>query len=233
MDRLSPEDTALYAKPRHPDFDDMWARHFKLVYWWSGKLAKVFNGNNYRYSSRDFLGYLTIRFNACLWKYDPNVSKFTTYYSSRMIIGAASMVLRYESEYNSMKKTRREMTDADSRVVDMTREFHENEYYLYRVPENNDWSDEMLDLLGGITWRDESCKNLTIQDAAWMFLMRGVSPRNQGVMEMRYRHDKTMQECANQFNITKQRIEQIESRTKRMILDKLEKLEPVRKLFFG
>lgn len=230
--KLYIDDTVMYSMGRHPDFDKMWEENRGIVFWWSRRLARIFNSathSRFKYHYGDFLGYLTIRFNYCLYNHDPIKSRFVTYFSSRMIVDIKAKVLRYESESEAVRVGRREARPGDIKISQMNREFHESDYHLYRVPQNDTWSEEMLDLLASMA----PTKNLPVQQAAWEFLMLGVKERNRHLLEMRWIHGRTLADCAAQFNITKQRAEQIESTTKRKIKERLEKLEPVRKLFFG
>ena len=66
-------------KPRHPDFDEAWAEHQRMLYWAATKVSKILGGK-----AENYWGILVIRFNTCLWGWNKRKGSFSTYFMKRI-----------------------------------------------------------------------------------------------------------------------------------------------------
>lgn len=228
------DELAVIRAPRHPDLDLYWDLHHRFLWWWANRLSKYFNlkwfntlrtprskHGRRRWLPEDFMGYLVIRLNYVLRWYDPS-RNFTTFFSTNIVGDAWRMVIRQDAEKTSLNYSKKMASLEEWKDSYKNREFYESDFFMYRVPENESWAEEMVDLLGGGD-----------QSAAWNKITEGLSPRAKTILEMRFKHGNTLQDCAVQFGITKERIRQVEAQSLASLRHRLEKLEPVRRLFYG
>lgn len=207
--------TTPFRRERHPQFDEYFETHQKLFWWWSNRIARILNRavRRLKWSNQDFIGWLVIWFNDCLFRFDPKVAKFTTFFSNRIL----SQVIRHVVQKDCETKPTLE-TYANYKQSLQYKHYHESGNRLYRIAVNNDWTEQILELLG---------------DDPFTFLTRTMKDRYKTVLELRYKHGKTLKEIGDLLGVSKQRIEQIENRALGSIRLKLIQLEPVRELFFG
>lgn len=64
---------------RHPDFENAWKLHSRLVWWAARRMANRYGGE-----PEDYVGQLTLRLNRCLYGYDQNNGRMTTYFLSHI-----------------------------------------------------------------------------------------------------------------------------------------------------
>lgn len=216
--------------PRHPDFDRYWDSHGGYVYYLANLMAKSLNrraeelypnrGRPFR--GADFVGVLTTRLNYCLHRWNPDKGALTTYLHKRFRAFAFTHFLRYESEYWAAQHWN-ERNGHDVKVESAeSREFHESEYFLYRVPDEFDstWAQDVVDLF-------ESPIHL------WEFLAKGVPERSVNVMLWYYRDGRTYESIGESLGISKERVRQILEATKVNFRFKIVKLDSFRRLFAG
>lgn len=216
MMRKDISDTAMFQAERHPDFDKAWADHEMLIYWWANRLTWIMNrawGGKKHWCAEDFYGYLTIRLNYILHHYDPDKGTFATLFSYSIVKHVLRSVIEMDTEPKTIK-----MLLVDQEEAQRNKAYHESDYFMYRIPENESWAEQILELCGPDPWE---------------FLMRNVPPRSKTIIEMLYRCHVPWEAVAKEFGVSRTRIGQIVLTTKKRIRDRLEKLELVRELFYG
>lgn len=82
---------------KHPKFDYYWEANKAFVYSQAKKLGSIFHQD-----PKELLGTLTIRFNGCLWSYQPEKSKITTYFAKFLRTYVLESFLRKDSELMDM-----------------------------------------------------------------------------------------------------------------------------------
>ena len=201
---------------RHPNLDRHWNKHKGLVYHWAKKLRTWYGGQR-----EDYLGYLMIRFNNCLNHYDSKAGcRFSTYFSRLIGDGVLRDFLRYESEswavYVAIRRRRYndpEKFAAEEHMGVATFNAYEVENYLYRIPPRDD------------DYLDEVLKLFESRAALWVFLCRGMDWRNREIVEKRYLLGQGLEEIAEAYSVTKQRIEQILGKSLDNIKERLGPIE--------
>lgn len=212
-------DTRLFQMERHPDFDAEWAVKEKLVWWFAQKLARIVNANITSHGKRkmwwtpqDFIGWLTIRFNYSLHMWNKERGEFSTVFQSHLIGHAIRCVVKIDRELGTR-------TDEFKQEFMAAFAYYREKEFLYRAPDNDEWTDQILDVIP-----DED---------KWAYLSRGLPPKAAAVIEHRYRNGLTLREVSELYGVSKQRISQIELATLASLRSRIEKLEPVRRLFYG
>lgn len=219
MNKKGIEDKTSFRSARHPNFDAMWEKHEKLVWWWAVKCSNTFNVKSRKiWTKLDFIGILTIRFNHVLYSFDEQKGKFTTLFSWRIYGYVINHMLMYESEYWNAKMYN--AGNNDLHVGSVNKEFHESDYFMYRVPENDSWTFQIIDLFED-------------HHKCWRYLTDGLPERSKSVLEGRYKDGKTLVEIGKLMGITKERVRQIQEASVKSIANRLRKLEIARSLFFG
>lgn len=208
---------------RHPNFDEYWERHQRLVYQQAYRIAAIFNAGDYRnrwrYSYADFLGVLVFRLNYCLHHYTEDKGAFSTYFHVRIVHFCVKFCLRYESEYWATKSFSRDKSYEVGVEAQNNREFYESEYFLYRVPDgDHDWAMDIIDLF-------ETPRHL------WEYLAKGVPERSANIVLWYYRDGKTLRQIAEMIDITFERVRQILARTMQSLRRRIQRLDAFRKLF--
>lgn len=208
------DETGEECNARHPDFDRHWRQYGDLVWWWAKKVKRVFGGE-----IEDYVGQLVLRFNRSLYGWIPAKGKFSTYYGSRILKEVVRCMIRYESEANAVHYFNTHTQAAEKRAVFCSYAFHESNYKLYRVPDlDNDWVQECLSLFDSV-------------DHFWRFLKQGLDNRYADILERRCRWGHTCEEISKDYNISKQRVSQIECRTKDLLKEKMRQGERFKDLF--
>lgn len=205
------EDMAL---ARHPDFDQYWQEHKNFVWWMAKRCSKTFGGDR-----ADYLGTLTIHFNRCLHTYDKDRSKWVSYFGRNCYRTVINQFLKYESEYWSVNNYAKTTSKEDKKETHAIYGSFEADNYLYRVPDKDDyWTSTILDCFD------------THEDA-WRFMTRGLKERDVYIMERLYKHDETLGLVADRLQVTKQRVQQIESRALKHIRNRLSVVDAFACLF--
>ena len=184
--------------PRHPNFDEMWSKHYRMVLHWDRRLREfIWNITGSSLSRGYFQGWLTIRFNTVLYSWDPNKSSFFNYFSQRIRHRLLETFMKYESEswYRFMRNIEGEYEEFEETNQNFT--FHESAYHLYRVPSKDmDWAQEIISTFDS---------NL----AAWEYFTQPLKEREKRILTRRLMHNHTLEEIGRDEKITKERVRQI------------------------
>lgn len=217
--KLAIEDKAAFREPRHPDFDECWKQNKRLMWWWANRISKMFQCE---WTPREFLGYLVIRMNMILHRWDKEKGAFGTLFGSRLYFAIIQDVLKYESESMAVQNHGKRMTEEERREAGKVKVFYESDLKFYQCPDSRDesWTEEILCL-----FPDNA--------ALWRFLTHGIPERSANIMMWRYKDDKTGQEIAELLGISKQRVFQIEEATMKCFRNRIKTLECARSLFYG
>ena len=216
--------------PRHPDFDQHWATHGPMVWRLASLQASILNrterekGNRPKFTSRDFVGVATSWFNYCLHRWEPGRGALSTVLFHRFRDHFCRYHLAKESEawavyqWNRINQSKRAVIDEAA----MSKEYHESEFFLYRVPEEYDqsWAMEVLELF-------DSPAHF------WEYLVHDVPQRAADIVLWCYRDGRTYEDIGRSLPkpITKERVRQIIEATKLNFRARIEKLEAFRRLF--
>jgi RNA polymerase sigma factor (sigma-70 family) len=207
-----------FDKPKHPDFDKYWPDYHKLIFWWSKKLARIYKKAHI--DADEFVGYLVLRFNYILYFWDASISKLGNLFQKHLITDTLRVVLQYESEAWHAYIYKECGGMKGIKIQQLEKDTHESDFFMYRIPENTSWTDQIIDLFPDT-------------ETLWNHLTHGLTPRYKDVMLYYWRDGKTYAEIAELMGVTKQRIEQIEKKGRASIKNTIKKLEVARELFFG
>jgi RNA polymerase sigma factor (sigma-70 family) len=212
-----PGEDVVSNKPRHPDFDKMWEKHQKLVFWWANRITVALNRQRRTtaFEGSDFLGYLTLRFNYCLYYYDGGQSKFSTFFGLHLFWAVLRWVVRPDVEDLPMSLP-------DSAESLRTKNSEERGLHMYRIPQpeedTEDWIKDLIELCGPDPWE---------------FLTRQMFPREKEIADLRCRLSLPWEEIGGRLGISRERVRQLWNRLLGRLSDRIKQLEPVRKLFYG
>ncbi len=212
--RLNIDESYMFAKERHPDFDAAWEEHSGLVYWWSARVARIFNRTlgARAWEREDFLGLMTVRLNYILYHWKPELGTITTVFSQHAIGLALRFVVWIDREnWRLDKEAHDELLKAYA--------YHKNRDHMYRPPQNESWAEQLLDVIP--------------DDDKWAYLTRTMKERTKTIMEWVYRDGMNFAEVGKLLEISRERVRQVHDAALGSLRGRIERLEPVRKLFYG
>ena len=175
--------------------NDLWNKHEKLAWYWAFKI-----GQRFFYRSEELIGSLWLHMADCarLWDEDKG-SKFGTYYSTRVFSKIIQEFIRFDCERRDLIHYQSNSKDEDFHNARVVKEAYEADYYLYRVPPDDEAFDEIL-------------KCFPTTDDLWSFIRGCLSKREADVIELHYRNGCSMKYIGDGQGVTKQRIYQIHER---------------------
>jgi hypothetical protein len=192
---------------RAPRFDELWAEHRKLIFWWSHRLAQIFG----RLKSEEYLGWLTLRFNeaATSWDVDKGAN-FSTWFSYHIVRECQLEVVARESDglaawlWNKMHRTKRQ-------VAVMSYDFGELREMVPVYIGTDDWTADVMELFDS-------------GDACWKYLTATLSAMEKLVIDMRYRDGMTYAQVSERLGFTKQRAQQLGAKAMDRVAARVAKL---------
>lgn len=194
---------------KHPTFDQFWEEHKALVFWASQRVAITFGGK-----PNDYWATYVEKFNRCLYYFDEEKGKFSTYFLKGMYETVVRDFFRYESERKAIWFAARNSTNESLKQAHLEYNTHEINNVLYRVPEDD--KDHIIDVIGCFE---------TVQEC-WNFFTKGLVKRQKYILEQRIREGLTYEKISEILKISKQRVCQIYNQA----IDKIrERLTLVRK----
>lgn len=181
-------------RPRHPDVDKAWEKYKRLITWWAEKCRKVFGGQKEYYISE-----LYMKLNNDLWLFDPDRGvKFTTYFGSNLY-GYLYRIVRLESEAEMATWAgtyTRNKTSFKCKVfseqccnIDQLEFKDRRDYY--------NWVHDIIEEIGG-------------REEAWYWLTFNISARSIDIIHRRLVLGHTLEEIGKHYNVTRERIRQLE-----------------------
>jgi len=181
-------------RPRHPDVDKAWEQHHKLLKYWASKCKRIFGGQVNTYLSE-----LYIKLNNDLWLFDPSRGvKFSTYFSTQ-ILGYLYRIVRLESEaematwagvYSKSKTSFKCKVFSEQCCNIDQQEFKDKRDYY-------NWVHDMIEEIGG-------------REEAWYWLTFNISARSIDIIHRRFVLGHTLEEIGRHYNVTRERIRQLE-----------------------
>jgi RNA polymerase sigma factor (sigma-70 family) len=181
-------------RPRHPDVDKAWEQHHKLLKYWASKCKRIFGGHVNTYLSE-----LYIKLNNDLWLFDPSRGvKFSTYFSTQ-ILGYLYRIVRLESEaematwagvYSKSKTSFKCKVFSEQCCNIDQQEFKDKRDYY-------NWVHDMIEEIGG-------------REEAWYWLTFNISARSIDIIHRRFVLGHTLEEIGRHYNVTRERIRQLE-----------------------
>jgi hypothetical protein len=181
-------------RPRHPDVDKAWEQHHKLLKYWASKCKRIFGGHVNTYLSE-----LYIKLNNDLWLFDPSRGvKFSTYFSTQ-ILGYLYRIVRLESEAEmatwagtySKSKTSFKCKVFSEQCCNIDRQEYKDKRDYYN------WVHDMIEEIGG-------------REEAWYWLTFNISARSIDIIHRRLVLGHTLEEIGKHYNVTRERIRQLE-----------------------
>jgi RNA polymerase sigma factor (sigma-70 family) len=179
---------SLNAGKKHPEFDAYFAKHKGLIWMWATKLSEL-----YRAEKDEFLGELTLRFNQVLFNYNPQVARFSTYFSYRLLSDFRKNRLRKSSD-----KIQAAWFD---KKVNLFSEMHRDER-ADKEKQNFDVADEPT------SWGQEFLMASGGSDVFWQQVESILDRREFYVISQYFREFRTVPDIAEEIGVTKQRIDQ-------------------------
>jgi len=176
---------------RHPDLDEAWAKHSKLVYWWASKL-----GTAYRTQKREYLSILFLKFNEALWKWkEGGGAKFTSYFSY-MMFNHVARITRHDADrlVAAWRYTKEDRAKFKSSVI--------NECNLSQVPfkdhrDYQSWVYDIISELGGL-------------ESAWALFNRNLTHKERLVIYGRLFKGDTLEQIGLTLHVGRERVRQIQ-----------------------
>lgn len=198
----------------HSLLKETWEKWGHLTWWLAHRFAKVFGC-----SVREIIGTCFIRMNHCLHTWDESKGSFSTYYMRHSFSYIQVRFFRHESEYREINWLERNSTEQDRKVTNENFAFHENEFYLYRIPDRDEtWSDRLIQCFENM----EECKK---------FLFKELDQRSRDIIEMRFQMGLSGSEVGDCYNISRERVRQIEDKAMQKIRKRVKQLEDFADLF--
>lgn len=191
--------------PKHESFDKHWGEYHDFVWWTAHKIANRLSG----YTADDLIGSLVLLFNKCLYTYDEQKGKLTTYFNFHLQDNVIQIFIRFDSEAWGVRSYAATTTTEEKKKCHIEYAYHEAGNHLYHIPERD--TDFIDDVLGCFS---------TMQEA-WDFLVRPLRQRDRDIIRMRFRDGWTLQEIGDKLHITKERVRQLEERALKEIRNRL------------
>lgn len=174
---------------KHPEFDDCWHKHSALVWWTAHRMAGACGGPPSR-----FIGTLTLLLNRCLWHHNSNRSKFSTYFVASAFRTCKEWDAQ-ESERKALNWFKHRSTNADVQKTQVNYAYHEANYILYRVPEQD--SLELMAMLEAFNTLEE----------AWRFFVRELTAKQRFCVEARFKDGRSLRNIADQLKVSHQDVD--------------------------
>ena len=207
----------LAQRPRHPNLDQAWEDHKKLIVWWANKLKKWTSSlNQASQQDRDsIVSYLFLKLNNDLWLWDPKRGvKFSTYFSVHIPQHYALHYLRFESDAGmaawvarSTKSTKMFKCKVINESVligrrDVNRDTKEPStgYYDIESKDRRDYYSWVYDVIGEMGGKEEAWKKLTMN----------MDKKNVRILHRRFVLGEALKQVGKFFGLSKERIRQVE-----------------------
>ena len=180
-----------WDRPKHAEFDSYWEANNGLVWFMAHRLA-----NKFETTAQELVGSLTILFNHCLYTYNPERAKLSTFFCRSCYRFVMLYWMRHESQsWDDFVKHMGSTTEEES-LSERNFASHEVDFHLYRVPEE-----------------DESDVNMVIDsfDSAqecWDFMVRATDGTDRQMLELHFRDGWTYQAIGDKFSVSKERVRQ-------------------------
>lgn len=204
---------------RHPRFDEFWASHSNMCWWWANKIANDFSINR-----DEVIGIMVLKLNRTLWLWDEDQTELTTYFHRGCHRFFQEHFLRYENDYRALQyKIRSAASQGRESVlkdIEVNYAFHEaNDFYMYRCPEGD--PDEIRELINTFD-TPEDC---------WRFMTRSLDGRERFVFNKRYREGWTLEAISKPLQVTKERVRQIHNHALHHIRKKMQLVQSFSSMF--
>lgn len=200
--------TFITAREKHPKLEAVLEDNIRLIFWADKKLRKWLDPN-FHWPRYYLCSFAIDALNYCLYSYDPEKGKLSTYFYRTCIQHVHREFLRFESEYWQKRIYLNTADPKDQQETKVNYAYHELDFVLYRVPEADlDWAQEILSFFHS-------------REEAWDFLTKQVSLRWKNILERRFRFGHTLDEISIDEKITRQRVQQIQMAALRKIRENL------------
>lgn len=193
-----------------------WSEVKNLAWWCAKKYCRIFKN----YSPQDFIGELYLTYLKCA---EPGAfdgqHKFSTYFI-KASFRAISKARMQDSELgHKLSQPRTQEGDEAFAAYEISgKPFKRNGVVFYRVAPQDDMVQSVINFFD-------------TRAELWDWLCRGLDQRSRHILEMRYMAGMTLNECGESWDLTIERIRQLEKRALSRITERLATIKDFADLF--